>query len=250
MSVDEYSIVSKEAQIASNARIGAFCRVHPNVVIEDNVAIGDHCVIGHPSPLADGSPLVLRRNSVIRSHSVFYEGSSFGEELVTGHRVTIREGIVAGRNLLIGTLCDFMGNSQIGDYVKAYNNVHICQGCVVEDFVWIFPYVVFTNDPHPPSEGLHLGATIRRHAVVATHACVMPGIEIGEDSLVGAAALVTRDVPPNTFVGGVPAKVLSRTDQIKLRDNSGDSAYPWRRHFHRGYPDDIVSGWKQEFDGP
>ena len=142
---------------------------------------------------------------------MFYEGSSFGEELVTGHRVTIREGIVAGRNLLIGTLCDFMGNSQIGDYVKAYNNVHICRGLSSSKILsGSFRMLCSPTILIPPARGYTSAQLIRRHAVVATHACVMPGIEIGEDSLVGAAALVTRMTFLRTqFVGGVPAKVLS-----------------------------------------
>lgn len=247
-SIADFSIVAEEAEIASSARIGAFCRIYPNVVLEDDVEIGDHCVIGHPSPLADASPLVIGRNSLIRSNSIFYEGSRFGEGLVTGHHVTVREGIAAGRGLQIGTLSDFQGDLQIGDYVRTHSNVHIGRGCVIEDFVWIFPYVVFTNDPHPPSDGHHVGVTVRRYAVISIHACIMPGLEIGEDALVGAAALVNHDVLPRTVVGGVPAKFLCSTDEIKLRGERGENAYPWRRHFHRGYPEDVVSRWKAEFE--
>ena len=103
-SEERFSIIASEARISDSARIGAFTRIHPNVVIEEGVEIGDHCVLWHPSSIADGSPLVIRRNSIIRSHSVFYEGSSFGEALVTGHRVTVREGTVAGGVAIRGLL--------------------------------------------------------------------------------------------------------------------------------------------------
>lgn len=246
---ERFSIIAPEARISDSVRIGAFTRIHPNVVIEEGVEIGDHCVLGHPSAAADGSPLVIRRNSIIRSHSVFYEGSSFGEGLVTGHRVTVREATVAGAGLQIGTQSDLQGHQRIGEHVRTHSNVFICQGCEIEDFVWIFPHVVLTDDPHPPSDGYHVGVTVRRYASVSARACVLPGLEIGEGSLVAAAALVSCNVPPGRVFAGVPARDLCAVEDIKLRDESGESAYPWRRHFHRGYPDEVVAGWKAEFEG-
>jgi hypothetical protein len=58
---------------------------------------------------------------------------------------------------------------------------------------------------------------------------------------------VARDVEADMVAAGVPAKVVCPTSQIKLRDGSGQPAYPWRRHFHRGYPDDVVAQWLAEF---
>ena len=248
-SAESFSIIAPEARISDSASIDAFTRIHPNVVIEDGVEVGDHCILGHPTSLSDGSPLVIRRNSIIRSHSVFYEGSSFGEGLTTGHHVTVREGTVAGAGLQIGTLSDLQGHQKLGEHVHTHSNVHICQGCEIEDYVWIFPCVVFTNDPHPPSDGYHVGVTVRRYAIISTHACIMPGLEIGEGSLVAASALVSHDVPPGRVFGGVPAKDICSVEDIKLRNESGESAYPWRRHFHRGYPAEVVASWKAEFEG-
>jgi hypothetical protein len=58
---------------------------------------------------------------------------------------------------------------------------------------------------------------------------------------------VSRDVAPDTVVAGAPAKVIGHAADIKLRDGSGQPAYPWRRHFHRGYPDAVVERWLNEF---
>jgi len=239
------SIIASEARISASARIGEFCRIHPNVVIEDDVEIGDYCLLGHPSERADGSPLVIRSGSTIRSHSVFYEGSNFGPGLVTGHHVTVREGTHAGAGFQLGTLSDVQGHCEIGEHVRTHSNVHISHMSIIEDCVWIFPYTVLTNDPHPPSESLE-GVTLRRYSVVATHVCVMPGVEIGEGALIAGGAVVSKDVPAGRLFGGVPARDLGPVDQIKLRD-SGEDAYPWRRHFHRGYPDERVAAWKREF---
>lgn len=229
-------------QIGRNVKIGAFTEIHENVVIGDDVTIESHCVIGYPTRLADGQPLVIGDGAHIRSHSVLYEGSTFGPGLVTGHRVTVRERFRAGIGLQIGTLSDFQGHATVGDYVRTHSSVHIGQKTTIGSYVWIFPYTVFTNDPHPPSEGFLSGPTVEDYAVIATHCTVLPGVRIGARSLVAAQSLVNKDVPPDMVVGGVPAKELCPTSKIKLRDGSGP-AYPWTRHFHRGYPSEAVEAW-------
>ena len=236
------AIVSPLAQIGVNVRVGPFSIIHDNVVIGADTVIESHCEIGHPSALAGGRALVIGRGSLIRSHSVFCEGSTFGERLTTGHRVTVRELTTAGKNLQIGTLGDIQGHCEIGDYVRTHSNVHIGHESKIHNFVWIFPYVVLTNDPHPPSDTC-VGCEIHDHAVIATMSIILPGVQVGEHSLVAAHSSVSRDVEAHTVVGGSPARFLCPTDKIKLKDGSGRSAYPWTTHFSRGYPEDVVKEW-------
>lgn len=244
MTVHDTALVDPSAKIGADVQIGAFTQIHGNVEIGDGSSIESHCVIGQPSSRGDGAPLRIGCNATIRSHSVFYEGSSFGEGLTTGHRVTVREGTVAGAGFQIGTLADIQGHCQIGDHVRTHSSVHICQAAVIEDYVWIYPFTVLTNDPHPPSDGPYVGPTLRRFSIVATHACVLPGVEVGEHALVGAAAMVTKDVPARAVVAGVPARQVAVVDDIRLPD--GTPAYPWPLHFRRGYPDDVVAAWRRE----
>lgn len=236
------SIVSPIAVIGNNVSIGPYTIVHDNVIIGDGTKIESHCEIGYPSPLAKGESLNIGPFSLIRSHSVFYTGSNFGERLVTGHRVTVREKTKAGKNLQIGTLGDIQGHCNIGDYVRFHSNVHIGQSSTVGNYVWIFPYVVLTNDPHPPSDVLQ-GVTIKDFAAIATMSVILPGVTVGEGALIAAHSTVSRDVAPDTVVGGSPAEFICESSKIKLKDGSGKSAYPWRQHFHRGYPEEIVKRW-------
>lgn len=244
MSISPAALVSRRAVIGADVSIGPWTIVHDNVVLGDRVQIESHCEIGHPTPLAGGVPLTIGNDAHIRSHSIFYEGSTFGTGLVTGHRVTVRELFTAGVGMQIGTLCDFQGYASAGDFVRTHSSVHIGQGTSIGDYVFVFPYTVFTNDPHPPSE-VRLGVTVGDFAVIATHVTLLPGIQVGTRSLVGAHSLVSRDVPPDAVVAGVPAKVVAQTKDIMMRDGSGQSAYPWIRHFRRGYPSSVTARWNE-----
>lgn len=236
------ALVSPGAELGTDVSIGPYSIVHSNVQIKDGTEIGSHCEIGVPTPFSQGRPLVIGAGGLIRSHSIFYEGSSFGAKLVTGHRVTVRENTTAGENLQIGTVSDIQGQCEIGDYVRLHSNVHIGQHSKIGSFVWIFPYVVLTNDPHPPSE-VRIGVTVEEFAAIATMSVILPGVKVGNGALVAAHSSVSRDVAPDTVVGGSPAKFLCETSKIKLKDGSGRNAYPWRAHFHRGYPEAVVAEW-------
>lgn len=239
------SIVSPNARIGRNVRIGDFCKVHDNVIIGDDTVIEDYCTIGYPTPLAEGRPLEIGPGSLVRSYSCIYQGTRIGRGFRSGHRVTIREKAVIGDDVQVGTLSDLQGDCTLGNHVRLHSNVHIGKLSVIKDFVWIFPYVVLTNDPHPPSDGYLKGVTVHEYAVIATHSTVLPGIQVGTGAMVAAQALVRNDVPPHMVVAGVPAKVLCETSRVQLSDGSGP-AYPWTRHFHRGYPEEVVAKWLEE----
>lgn len=244
MAIHASAIISSKAVIGSNVSVGPFSIVHDNVVIGENTVIEGYCEIGVANHLSAGQSLAIGANSHIRSHSIFYEGSRFGERLVTGHRVTVREKTIAGKNLQIGTLTDIQGHCIIGDYVRCHSNVHIGQRSSIGNYVWIFPYVVLTNDPHPPSEVLN-GVTVGDFSVIATMTVVLPGANIAEGCLIGAHSSLKGETEPGMVYAGSPAKKICATSRIKLSDGSG-AAYPWRKHFKRGYPEEVVREWGVE----
>lgn len=250
--------IDDSAQISDTAVIGDQVTIGKNVVIEDHVFIdigciirdnvrigkgsrvGARCILGEY--LADfyrdlhdsGHPLSIGENALIRSETIIYGDTVIGDSFQTGHRVTIREKAQIGSHVRIGTLSDIQGYCTIGNYVNLHSNVHISQASVLHDYVWIFPYVVLTNDPQPPSMQMQ-GVEIDSFAVVATKSIVLPGIHIGEDALIGAASVVTKDVPKETVAFGSPAKLHGSVCDIKDK-KTGESVYPWRYHFERGMP--------------
>lgn len=240
--------LSPNAKVGNDVEVGPFSIVHDNVVIGDRVKIGSYCELGLSTPLGDGSALIIGDDSLIRSHSIFYESSVFGRGLMTGHRVTVREKTNAGLAFQIGSSSEIQGDCSIGDYVRFQSNIFVGKTTKIGNFVRIAPYVVLTNDPTPPSEVL-MGCTIEDYASISAAAVILPGVRVGSHALVAAQACVTKDVPPNMVVAGVPARLRGMANAIKLQDGSGRSAYPWTLHFTRGFPDDITKEWSNKLKG-
>lgn len=214
--------------------------IRDNVIIKKNTYIGARCILGEY--LVDffdqhengNHPLVIGENSIIRSETIIYGDTEIGKNFQTGHRVTIREHSIIGDHVRIGTLSDIQGYCTIGNYVNLHSNVHIGQKSLIKDYVWIFPYVVLTNDPTPPSIVMK-GVTVNEFAVIATSSTVLPGIIIAKDTLIGAGAVVTKNtIEGKVYVGNPAREICDANKVIDKRTNT--SAYPWRYKFDRGMP--------------
>lgn len=236
------AIVSPRAKLGDNVTVGPFTIIHENVQIGSETRIDGYCELGYSTPLAEGLPLTIGSESVIRSHSVFYQGSNFGDGLVTGHRVTVREKTDAGKGFQIGTLADIQGHCQIGHYVRTQSSVTIGQKSKIGNFVWLFPGVLLTNDPNPPSNDL-LGVTLEDYVVVAVKSTLLPGVRIGRGSFVTAHSLVGQDMPEDSLISGSPAKRLCKASDMRLKGDIRFRAYPWAKRFVRGYPVKIIEKW-------
>jgi acyl-[acyl carrier protein]--UDP-N-acetylglucosamine O-acyltransferase len=236
------AIVSPNARLGNDVQVGAFSIIHENVVLGDGVIVNAFCELGVKTALGDGSPLIIGCNALIRSHSIFYESSVFGDSLVTGHRVVVREKTFAGKSFQIGTASEIQGDCTIGDYVRFQSNIFVGKTVRIGSFVRIAPYVVLTNDPTPPSEVM-AGCIIEDYASVSAASTILPGVRVGRHALVAAQSCVTKDVPDRMVVAGTPARVLGLASAIKLRDGTDRPAYPWTTHFTRGFPDEVIEEW-------
>jgi acyl-[acyl carrier protein]--UDP-N-acetylglucosamine O-acyltransferase len=239
------AIVSDQAKIQEGVIIGPFCVVHANVIIEEGTQIGSHCEIGIPTKLATENTLTIGANSIIRSHSTLYIGSRIGSNFQTGHYVTIRENSNIGDFCQLGSRGDIQGDCSIGNYTKMHADVHVGKKSIVGNYVWMFPEVLLTNDPTPPSEDL-IGVTVEDFAVLAAKVLILPGVTIGKDSVVAAASVVKDNVPAGKVVLGNPANTICEAKILRLHNNPKIKAYPWRNRFHRGYSEIDVQRWLDE----
>lgn len=158
----------------------------------------------------------LGKNCTIRSGAIIYQNVSIGDNVKTGHNVLIRENTEIGNNTLIGTNTVIEGNCKIGNNVSLQSNVYIPANCIIEDFVFLGPCCVLTNDKYPirhePRTELQ-GVHIKKGASLGANSTIMPGLVIGEGSIIGAGSVVTKNVPDWTIVAGNPAKIIKKVPE-------------------------------------
>jgi UDP-2-acetamido-3-amino-2,3-dideoxy-glucuronate N-acetyltransferase len=126
----------------------------------------------------------------------------------------------------IGADCDIYdgvvveGKAVVGDRVTVKPGVPLLDGVVLEDDVFVGPNVTFTNDHFPRSrEHPHrLRTLVQKGASIGAHATILPGLTIGSRAMVGAGAVVTKNVPANAVVVGNPAVIISYVDAPKTAD--------------------------------
>lgn len=232
--------VSDSARIGRNVRIGQNAIIYENVIIGDNSIICENCIIGEPAMESyyddhfQNPPTIIGPNSLIRSGSILYSGSEFGESFKTGNMVSIRENTIFGKRCVLGSLSDIQGNAVFGDYCRINSHVQIASQCVFGNFVFIYPFVVFTNDPHPPSNCL-IGVSVGDFSQIAAAAVILPGVKIGKQSLVGANSVINKNVGDFELHSGNPAVKICNLNFILSKEKSG-SHYPWPYNYDKGLP--------------
>jgi acetyltransferase-like isoleucine patch superfamily enzyme len=237
--------------IAETARIGKDCTLGHNVVILDNVRIGDSVYIGHNVVIHEGTkigdgtfvddgsilgrvprtgalsakkaskellPLEIGRECVISAHVILYRGTKIGNEVMIGDLVSIREENVIGDKTIIARLLSMEPRTVIGKRVRTAAVTHLTSDMIIEDDAFIGSHISTTND-NKMGRGVHgtyKGPHIKRGARIGSNCTLLPGVVIGEEAVVAAGALVSRDVPDRKIVMGVPARVVRDVPEDEL----------------------------------
>ncbi len=161
--------------------------IDPHAVVDDNVEIGDGTKIWHFSHIQSGAKI--------------------GKNCVLGQNVNV------GNNVIIGSFC------------KIQNNVSVYEGVTLEDYVFCGPSMVFTNIIDPkckyPQVGseFYLKTLVKEGASIGANATIVCGNIIGKNTMIGAGAVVTKDVPDFALVVGNPAKIIGWVSEAGKRLN-------------------------------
>lgn len=207
--------------------------LYKNVKLGKNANLQEGVILGlPPSGKKDGElKTIIGDNAVVRSNTVIYSGVEIGDDFQTGHNVVIREDNKIGNNVNIWSNSVIYPHNKIGQDVKIHCNCFV-ESSVLADGVFLGPQVMIADDPHPVCPRWRDclgGAKIGKNAGVGGNVTILPGAEIGEEALVGAGSVVTKNVPPKTVVVGNPATPIKKVSELKCFKDFYKVPYEWRK---------------------
>jgi len=190
--------------------------------IGENHYIGRNVILGLRYK-NDCRKTTIGGNALIRDNVIIYADVEIGDDFKTGHFVTIRENTRIGNRVVIGTNTVIDGNVVIGDFVKIESNVYIPTHTIVGNYVFIGPGAVFTNDKYPQrlrDQYEPKGPILEDSVSIGANATLLPGVRIGEGSIVAAGSVVTKDIPAWSLAKGIPAVITSLPPKLKERNKA------------------------------
>jgi len=219
------------AVIADNVRLGNDVHIHPHVVIEAGVEIGDGVEI-FPGAYIGKEPkgagslarkptferrVVIGANSSIGPHAVVYYDVEIGNNTLLGDGASIRERCKIGSHCIVARYVTINYSTTIGDRTKIMDLSHVTGNGSIANDVFISVLVGTTNDNSmgqlPYDETRVVGPTVHDGVAIGVGASLLPGVDIGEGTVIGAGAVVSKNIGANKLVLSVPAKVMNRFKQ-------------------------------------
>jgi UDP-2-acetamido-3-amino-2,3-dideoxy-glucuronate N-acetyltransferase len=159
------------------------------------------------------------KNYFVHESSYIDNNVEIGNNTKIWHFSHVQSGSKIGENCSIGQNVNIGNNVKIGNHVKIQNNVSVYEGVELEDYVFCGPSMVFTNIKVPRSEFPQRGSEyyqktlVKKSASIGANATIVCGVTIGEYSMIGSGAVVTKDVPPYALVIGNPGRVVGIVDK-------------------------------------
>lgn len=147
----------------------------------------------------------------IHETAIVEDGASIGSGTAIWHHAHVRSGSMIGADCVLGKNVFVDTGAVIGDRCKVQNNVSVYDGVTLEDEVFVGPSAVFTNDRFPRAQNPDweiVETLVRQGASISANATIRCGLSVGRWAVVGAGAVVTRDVADHQIVAGNPARHL------------------------------------------
>ena len=200
--------------IADDAEIGA------NVVIYDEVRVGPATLIQHGAVLGRASTYrrgssepppvpgetLIEEGAIVGNYCLISAGARLAPHAFVGDHAVIREGVSLGSDTMIGCACGIGRNVEIGDRTRMQATTILGAKVVIEEDCFLGPGVHILTGRTMGTPPRNSRPILRRGCQIGAGAKILPGVEIGEEAVVGAGAVVIADVPPEARVKGVPAR--------------------------------------------
>lgn len=229
--IHETAVIGTGCTIPSSATVGEGCILGEGVVLHENVVlypgtrignyteIFDNTVIGRP-PRSAGNlvhklkdsfqPVEIGSGCVIGCDVVMYAECVLGDHVLIGDGAKIRENAILEDYALVAMNCTLNHHVTVKKRSKVMDLSHITARTIIEEEVFVAPLVSSANDNNMRLKGKEVGDAqiirLESGARIGSGSILLPGVQVGADAIVGAGAVVTRDVSAGTRVMGMPAK--------------------------------------------
>ena len=230
-----------------------------NAVIDDGALIEPDVMVGFRFHSKCG-PARIGNNCILRKGTVIYGDVTIGDHFQSCHYVVVRAQVKMGDYCTLLNHSTIEGIVRMGNGVRVMTNVYIPSRTWIGDHVFIGPGVTFLNDRYPCRRDpvpTPRGATIEDDVMIGGGATILPEVTIGERSFIAAGAVVTKDVPPRSFVAGVPGRISTLPKSLDVPNYRGltiqaldlwhpDGEYPgtsvWPDHWPERFIEEGLSG--------
>jgi UDP-2-acetamido-3-amino-2,3-dideoxy-glucuronate N-acetyltransferase len=214
--------------IPEDTAIAPHVTIYAGVELGRGVSVEQGAIVGRPQQIyarssAPDTPereaTVIGDGCRIGSHTVVVAGARMGPGAYLSDYVSVREATMVGDDAMIGRGCALGHHTRIGARTRIFNDTIVAPWTVIEEDVLIGPRVTIISDPtmgRRPAGALTVDMLVRRASRIGACAILIPPLEIGEEAVVGAAAMVRDDVPARTVVAGSPARHLRAVREDEL----------------------------------
>ncbi len=229
-----FTVIEDDVKIGSGCTIGHNVVIHAGSIIGNNVRVDACTVIGKQPMRAKRSifkdekklpPAQIGNDCLIGAQVVVYAGCDLANNILIADGAAVRENVTVGEYTIIGRNATIENFTKVGKKCKLETNCYITAYSDIGDYCFIAPGVHSTNDNflgRSEERFKHFkGIIVKRGGRIGGNATILPGKVIGEDAVVAAGAVVTKDVPPRTIVVGNPALVLRTVPEDQLLENQG-----------------------------
>lgn len=211
--------VEEGVSLGGDVEIGPNAVVYSGTVLGDGVKVGPNAVLGQRPTKAKSSTLKVSGDlgglrvgsgTVIGAGAIVYAGTTIGNDCFIADSAQVRERCTIGSRVIVGHAGTVENDCRVGDRTRIQTGAYITAHSVLEEDVFVAPMVTTTNDNYMGRTEVRFsrtkGVAAKRGSRIGGNAVILPGVTVGEEAMVAAGSVVTRDVPPYTRVMGVPAR--------------------------------------------
>lgn len=200
--------------------ISPTAKIYPNVRLGAGVRVGPWAIVGLPPDGAAPGELetVIGDGAVIRSHSVVYAGSNIGPGFQTGHHALVGPGMQIGARCSVGTNSMAAGFAELRDGARIHGLGYVGEFASIQQGAWVGPYALVESDRERVT-------VVAAGAILALHVHILPGVRVGERSLLGTRCLIGKDVAPYRLVVGDPPRALRSIESAAAPAAGADGLY-------------------------